>query len=179
MATKKRPARGRAARVRRYNEDELRLIAEARFMPASERVKPIPQETREKHLVALVAGLEDLRTGRTTEQHAYSLQAQLNETLVVFEMGIYEESAEHLAVCQRTRSALYSVFHRSLKSGCMQATEAELQTVKEFADLRALLLNDPCYTIGVSMDARVKVLKAWKSGQYITNIHTCEVTAHA
>lgn len=165
--------------MRRYTADELRLIAEARFISACERNKPLPQETKEKHLVALVASLEDLRTGRTTKQHAFSLQAQLNETLKVFEAETYKESPEHLDVCRRTRSALYSIFDRSLGSGFMQATEAELTTLQEFADLRSALLNDPSYTIGVSLDARVQVLKAWKSGQYIREVHTCEVTAHA
>lgn len=180
MARNNRSIKGRAARSRKqFNQDEILLLSEARFLPASERNKPLPLETREKHRVALVAAIADLRTGRTTADHAYSLQAQLNETLKVFEAGLYEDSTDHLNVCRRARGALLSVITRSKAIGAMQATQEELASVEAFADLREALLNDPGYTIGVSLDARRQVLMAWKTGNYIRDIATCEVTTHA
>lgn len=175
-----KPTKGRAARPRKhFNDDEIRLLSEARFLPAEERAKPIPQETREKHLVALVASLDDLKTGRTTALHAYSLQAQLNETLKVFEAGLYEEGADHLEICRRARSVLLSVIVRSRTSGCMQATPDEMPAIEAFVDLRTALLHDPSYTVGISLEARRQVLMAWKSGNYIRDIATCEVNTHA
>lgn len=172
--------KGRAARPRRhFNADEVRLLSEARFLPAAERAKPIPMETREKHRFALVASLEDLRTGRTTAEHAFSLQAQLNETLKVFEAGLYEEGPDHLEICRRARSALLSVIVRSRASGRMQATPDEMLVIEAFVDLRTALLNDPSYTIGISLEARRQVLMAWKSGNYIRDVATCEVNTHA
>lgn len=177
---RKKTAHGKSARPRKhFNSDEIRLLSEARFLPASERNKPLPQETRERHLVALLASLHDLRTGQTTAEHAYSLQAQLNETLKVFEAGLYEEGADHLEICRRARGAMLSVIQRSRSSGCMQATESEMLMIQDFVDLRTALLNDPAYTIGVSLDARRQVLLAWKSGNFIRDIGTCEVTSHA
>lgn len=180
MARNNRPTKGRAARPRKhFNPDEISLLTDARFLPASERNKPLPQVTREKHRVALVAALADLRTGRTTRGHACSLQSQLNETLKVFEAGLYEDSAEHLEICRRARGALLSVVSRSKTTGAMQANQEELASIEAFADLREALLNDPGYTIGVSLDARRQVLMAWKTGNYIRDIATCEVTTHA
>lgn len=157
--------------TRRLRPVEALFMAQAMFTPKATRAQPFPKDEIERQHMALVAILDDLRTGSVTTQHAESLQAQINETLKFFEADVLgpndiEESHEHLHVCVAAREALLGAIVRADGSSNFIATEEELECLLSFAHLRVELMRSEVYTIGASLAAQREVLNCFRRGHF-------------
>lgn len=161
---KKRRRQGRPGG--KLTREEMLFIARTRFTSKDVLSEPLPADHVEHQHTALVAALDDLKTGTVTVEHATSLQAQINETMKLFEMDVFEESADHLEVCTAARDALLAAVVRANGSSQFMATDAELVCLREFADLRVELMRSGAFTLGDSYAARREVLNCFRRGHF-------------
>lgn len=164
---KRRPG----SKVRRLRPVETLFMAQARFTSQQQRAQPFPPEEVERQHTVLVAMLDDLKTGTVTSRHAFSLQAQINETLKFFEADVLgtndiEDSVDHLRLCVQAREALLGAIVRANGSSNFIATDEELQILREFAHLRVELMRSPVFTVGDSLAAQRAVLECYRRGHF-------------
>lgn len=151
---------------------EYGFIMTVKMTPAHVRNAPMSIEERERQTVALVAGLEDLQTGRTRLDDAYSLQKQINETMKICEAG-HLGTDVYLQDVVAAREALLQIALRSHKTNVMKATDEEHQAIATFVDLRVELLKHPEFTLRMSQDARIEVINCFRRGHFDAGPAVC------